>query len=341
MNTAMKSSHQFGRFYLSHPCILAVVLCWILGSYQPAYPAPRKVVDRIVAVVNDDIIVLQELNELLAPYEAQMEVSGYSAEKQKDMLYDVRQTLLEQLINQKLIEQVANTSQLTIEEKDIDSSIERIKEGNRFTDEDFREALESQGLTMESYRKRIRSQILASRLETLEVKRKIVITKDEIKAYYEQNASKYAGETKYHLRNIVKRVPNFGEAEEKQAVYETMQAVIKEFNNGTPFETLAAAHSESPYADEGGELGVFKLSDLSANLRHAIENLSAGQITPILQTSQGYQIIYLQEIINSPGVSLEAATREIEELLYEEQYKQKKKEWIDHLRERAHIKVIQ
>jgi peptidyl-prolyl cis-trans isomerase SurA len=341
MSTIMKRSRKIGNFNLFNRYVFVIALLWAFSICQPAVAALSKVVDRIVAVVNDEIIVLQELNELLAPYEAQMQVSGYPAEKQRQMIFEVRQTILNQLIDQKLIEQVANTSQLTVEEKEIDSSIERIKEGNRLTDEDFREALESQGMTMEIYRKKMRGQILASRLETLEVKRKIVITKDEVKANYEENSSKYAGEVKYHLRNIIMKASTFEEAEKKKAVYDAMQNVITEFNSGKSFESLATSYSESPFAQEGGELGIFRLSDLSENLKQAVEPLSPGKITGILESSQGYQIIYLQEIIEAPGIPLEEASREIEELLYQEQYKNKKKEWIDRLRNRAHIKVIQ
>lgn len=335
------NSNDSGKIILFSHILVIATLIGILGINQTASGAPSQVVDRIVAVVNDDIIVLQELKELLAPYEAQMHVSGYSPEKQRNMIFEVRQTLLNQLIDQKLIEQIAGKSELSVEERDIDSSVERIKEENRLTDEDFRAALQAQGMTMESFRKKMRSQILASRLETMEVKRKIVITKEEVKAYYEENTTKYAGEVKYHLRNIIKKALSYDKPEHKQAVYDIMQQVISEFKNGKSFEDLAAEYSESPYAREGGELGVFKLSDLSPNLKKAVETLSPGEITPILETSQGYQIIYLQEIVNTQGTPLEEAEREIEELLYQKQYKQKRKEWIDRLRKKAHIKVIQ
>lgn len=341
MNLKTKSTYCVGNFTQFGCIAIAIFIMGIFTICRTATAAPAKVVDRIVAVVNDDIIVLQELKELLTPYEAQMHVSGYSPEKQRNMIFEVRQTLLNQLIDQKLIEQIAAKSELTVEEKDIDSSVERIKEENRLTDEDFREALQAQGLTMDSFRKKMRSQILASRLETLEVKRKIVITKEEVKAHYEANAPKYAGEVKYHLRNIIKKAASYEDPEKKQAVYDTMQHIINEFKNGKSFESLAAEYSESPYAKEGGELGIFKLSDLSPNLKKAVETLSPGKITPILETSQGYQIIYLQEIIETPGTAIEEAGQEIEQELYQEKYQEKRKEWIDRLRNNAHIKVIQ
>ena len=154
------NSNDSGKIILFSHILVIATLIGILGINQTASGAPSQVVDRIVAVVNDDIIVLQELKELLAPYEAQMHVSGYSPEKQRNMIFEVRQTLLNQLIDQKLIEQIAGKSELSVEERDIDSSVERIKEENRLTDEDFRAALQAQGMTMESFRKKMRSQSL-------------------------------------------------------------------------------------------------------------------------------------------------------------------------------------
>ncbi len=341
MNNKKKALTKSKRCCFASRCALFFGLFCMVAILQPSWVAASKVIDRIVAVVNDDIIVLQELNELLKPYEAQMRVSGYLPENRREMVFEMRQTILNQLIDQKLIEQAAKETLLGVEEKDIDSNIERIKEANRLTDEEFREALKQQGLDMETLRKNMRSQILASRLETVEIRRKIVITQEETKAYYEKHADQYAGEDKYHLRNILMKVSSFDDVRNKEAVYQTMQHIVTEFENGKSFESLAKTYSESPFAQEGGELGTFGLDDLSPNLRKAVEKLAPGNITSILETTQGYQILYLQEIIQTSGIPFEEARGDIEKKLYEEQYQKRKKAWIERLRKQAHIRLIQ
>jgi parvulin-like peptidyl-prolyl isomerase len=90
-----------------------------------------------------------------------------------------------------------------------------------FTDEDLRRFLEQEQMTMEQYRNQIKEQVLRTRLVNYQVKSKIVITEEEIRAYYDSHPELYGGKTRYHLRNILMRVPDFATDAEKQAVQRT------------------------------------------------------------------------------------------------------------------------
>ena len=134
-----------------------------------------EVVDRIVAVVNDDIIILSELNQTLKPFAGRLKELGYSPEKERKMLFKVRSDILNQLIDQKLADQEIKRFNITVSEKEIDNAIERIKEASSYTDEELREELTVQGLGMEEYRESIKEQILRAKLINWEIKSKIVI----------------------------------------------------------------------------------------------------------------------------------------------------------------------
>jgi peptidyl-prolyl cis-trans isomerase SurA len=300
-----------------------------------------EVVDRIVAVVNDDIVVLQEIDKLLEPLKTRIQTAGYPPEQMRSLLFQGRQRIINQLIDEKLINQAAVEHELVVEPKEIDEAIERIKEANQFSDEQLRQAVEQEGINMATLRAQLKDQILASRLENIEVRSKIVITKEDVTDYYNKNADKYRGEKTYHLRNILIKAPETGSDAEKKAVDDKIQQIFTELKSGTSFEDVAKKYSESPFASEGGELGKFKLNDLSPNLRAAIEPLSAGEMTAALETSEGYQILFVQEILQEPGTSLESAYSNIEEQLFEEEYKAKKRAWTESLRKNAHIKIIE
>ena len=107
--------------------------------------------------------------------------------------------MLKRLIEQKLKDQEIKRSNITVDENEIDSAIERIKETSFFTDEDLREALARDGMTIETYREEMKEQILRSKLINYKIKSKIVITKEDIKAYYDSHKDDYSGETKYHF----------------------------------------------------------------------------------------------------------------------------------------------
>ena len=108
-----------------------------------------EIVDRIVAVVNDDVITLIELNSSLKPYTEKIGSLGYPPEKEQELLFKVRKDMLDRLINQKIEDQEIERSNVTISEAQIDQTIERIKETNYLTDEQLRAALANDGLTME------------------------------------------------------------------------------------------------------------------------------------------------------------------------------------------------
>jgi peptidyl-prolyl cis-trans isomerase SurA len=300
-----------------------------------------EIVDRIVAVVNDEVITLTELNSSLKPYAEKIRSLGYSPEKEQQLLFNVRKDMLDRLINQKIEDQEIERSKVKISEEEINQTIERIKETNYLTDEQLRAALAKDGLTMETYREKVKGQILRARLVNLKVKSKIVITKEDVKAYYEEHIKEYGGEQKYHLRNIIMKVPLFLDSEKKLEIKAKMDEILEKLKEGESFEVLAAKYSESPAASDGGNLGTFGFDALSPQLQKAIGKIKPGEFTPVIDTDQGYQIFFLEEIISAQGKTLEEVTPEIERKLLNESIDKKYREWITDLRKQSVIKIIQ
>ena len=300
-----------------------------------------EIVDRIVAVVNDDIITLDDLNHTLKPYMKQIKLMGYDAEKESDVTAKLQKDILDRLIDKKLTDQEIKKARLTVSDEDVDSAMEKIKEKNFYSDADFRKALAEEGMSLEEYRKNMKEQILRSRLVNREVKSKIVITEQDVKAYYEAHSEEYGRERKYHLRNIIMRLPGMTGETEKRDVLKRMAGILEKINNGEPFENLARQYSESNLAPEGGDLGFFKLEALSPQLQEALKDLGAGEFTPVLETDQGLQIFYIQEIRVIPGKPLAEVSAGIQEKLYTEIVEKKFKQWLEELRKRSHVKLIE
>ncbi|MBW2227239.1 MAG: SurA N-terminal domain-containing protein [Deltaproteobacteria bacterium] len=328
------------RLVITNLMMCAVFFC-VVGSPLVIQSHGAEIVDRIVAVVNDDIITLFELNRAIKPYEDKIHALGYSEEKERRMLFKVREGVLNQLIDKKIEDQQIKRSNIKISEEQIDQTIERIKEKNFFSDEDLRLALAKDGLTMEAYRNKIKEEILRTRLISLEVKSKIVITEEDIAAYYEKHLDMYGGKQKYHLRNILITIPTFADENEKLEIRAKIDEILNELNAGESFETMARDYSESSTAPEGGDLGLFELDSLSPQLQKTIKGMKSGEFTPVLETDQGYQIFFLQEILKTPGKSLEDVSPQIQRILFEENADKKYQEWIEGLRKQSAIKIIQ
>ncbi|MEZ4525926.1 MAG: SurA N-terminal domain-containing protein [Desulfobacterales bacterium] len=315
------------------------VLCFCVFLFTPGL-AQCEVVDRVVAVVNDDIVSLTELNRFAAPYAEKIREADYSDEKKGEMLFKLREDILSQLIDQKLTDQEARRANISVSEKEVDNAIERVKQAGSYSDAQLREGLKKEGLTMEEYRSRIKEQILRTKLVNLEVKSKIVLTEDEVKKYYEEHREEYQGGKKYRLRNILLSVPSFAEESEKNEIRKRMESIVKAFKKGTSFATLAREFSESSHAEEGGYLGEFPFDGISPQLKSALFDLREGDITGILDTEQGFQIFFIEKIISASDKTLEEATIEIEEKLYNEVINKQFRTWLEDLRKRSYIRII-
>jgi peptidyl-prolyl cis-trans isomerase SurA len=302
--------------------------------------AASEVLDRIVAVVNEDIILMSELEARMAPYAQRIRQQGFDLEKERQMLFDVRNEMLNRLIDEKLTDQEIKRNDIQVGEAEIDSTIERIKTANTFTDEDLRRYLEQDQMTMEQYREQIRDQALRARLVNYEVKSKIVITEEEIRAYYDSHPESYGGTLRYHLRNILMRVPDFASAAEKQALNEEMQQIRSRIEAGESFADLARSYSQSPAAADGGDIGEFAQKTLSPKIQAALDGLVPGQATSVLDTDQGFQLFYVEAVTRTEGKPLDSVREEIHQKLFADVVDKKFLSWLEDLRSQSHIKII-
>jgi len=300
----------------------------------------EDILDRIVAVVNDDIITLVELEKAIAPYKEQVLARNLDGEEEAKVLFDMRQKMLDKLIGDHLTDQEIARLQLTVSEKEIDDAIEHVKKINYLTDETLREALSRDGLTMADYRNEIKNQILRPRLINYEVKSKIIITNEDIDANYHAHPEKYGEVKKYQLRTIMMPVADMTIDELKVGIKEKMEGIHKRLVKGESFLSLANEFSDPALSTDGGNLGLFKLDDLSPVYQQAIKGLSGGQFTDVLETPNGYQILYVEKIMEEKGKSLEDVSEEISEKLYNDVVNERFNAWLEGLRKKSDIRII-
>ena len=298
-----------------------------------------EIVDRIVAVVNNEVITYLELEHELKPYEEKIKSMGYGEAEERQMLFKVREDIIYRLIDDKLADQQIEKNKINVSQAEIDASIERLKASRSWSDEDLRLALEAEGMTIQELRQTMRSQALRNQLVGQEVRSKIVITKEEAQAYYNRHAEEYQGELLYHLRNIITMIPSEEEGG-KAAASTKMETVMQKLEDGESFESLAREYSESSLAEKGGDLGKIPYDDFSTQIKAALEGLGPGDHTTILDTDRGLQIFFVEEVVTEGGKSFEEVSPEIEEKLYNAAVDKKYTEWLEELKRQSHIKII-
>jgi len=328
------------RTYTRH----AVILILTIGvAFSGCFlgTARADLVDRVLVVVNDDIILLSELEEVMSTLKTSYAKRGVSPMEQQRLMDEQRPTILEKLIHDKLTDQQVARHKLEVDDKELDATIGRIRSANKLTEEEFRRAVELEGLSYETYREQIKDQLLHSRLLNREVKSKIVITDTDIKQFYDAHIDRYTGSTKYKLRHILLKLEPGAPGFQKARVSEEIDVIRKRLQDGEPFEKLAQQFSDAPTAANGGRLGVFGTNLLTEEISAALKGLQPREFSSVVETEQGYQIFFVEDILQTGGKTLEEASPEIRDKLYADVVDQKFKGWLEDLRKRSHIKILE
>jgi peptidyl-prolyl cis-trans isomerase SurA len=322
-------------------CFLLAILTVALLTPSSAPAAQTETVDRIVAVVNEDIITQYDVEQVLRPMIQNLRGQGLSAERERQAIARMRGDVLNNLIDGKITEQEVKRYKIAVTDEEVEAYIRQFKERRLLTDESLKAMLAQEGMTPEEYRKEIRLQLQRTRLVNREVRSKVVITQEDIKKYYEKNKQKYGGSTQYYLWNLFVKLPPGSGASERTAARELLARASAELASGRAFEELARAHSRGEQGIEGADLGWFRIDELNPQLRQAVQNLKAGQCSAVVESDFGYQIVFLQRIEDTAAKPLPQVEAEIQDILFRETVDNRFASWITELRKRSHIKVVE
>lgn len=338
--TRRQNRPRFVRLMLI--CLMPIFL---LGLFLPLYLS-AEVVDKVIAVVNDEVITLSELEEeTTALFRSITENNpGVPA---VDALEQARQVALNSMIERRLIQQKAKKYNVTVTEEDIEAAYEKVRNGMSLTPTEFRQKLEKSGLTEESYRNKLRSQLLQSRLLSYDVRSKIVVTEEMILDYYDENYTSRVDKGSYYLLQIGCSWNKIDDPEklaaEKQETRKRTERIHALAKKGQDFRTLAEKFSELPSATDGGDIGVFTLDEMAPAMRDAVQSLKPGEVSEIIETPAGYQFFLLlsgEEKAIVVTAAIEAVKEEIREKIFEEKLKIAYSEWVKKLKEEAYIQIL-
>jgi len=265
---------------------------------------------------------------------------GYPPEKEKKMIFKIREDLIKTMVDQKLTDQEVKKFGIKIDDAEVLNAIERIKQKNSLTEEQMLADLERQGMTLESVKNNIRKQMIRGRLLNVAVKSKIVIIEEDAREYFENHPEEFKGAKKVHLWNIMTTTPKFAFQAEIEAGRGYMQQVLERLDAGEAFNVIARELSSQKGPLIAHDIGMFRLGVLSPEVRDAVGDLKEGQHTGLLDTDNGYQIFYVQKVVAGPGKKFEEVLPEIEEKLFNEQVDRRFGEWLRDLRKKSHIQIV-
>jgi peptidyl-prolyl cis-trans isomerase SurA len=314
--------------------ILLIAFLFVLAPHRSS----GEVLNRVVAVVNDDVITLYELNQKIR------QMTGLTAETLRDkderVYLETRRNILELMINEKCAREKIRELRIQIPPKQIDAAIESVKRRNRWTQEDLLAMLKKEGVTFEEYREEIKAQLERIELINAQVKSKILIREEQIAQYYEEHQKDFSSEETVQLAGIFLIRRNPKDEEEFRKLKVRGEDILARLKNGEDFAGLAKEFSQGPGADEGGNLGTLKENQLDPELRKALGGLGVGQVTNLIIKANGIQILKLIKRQKAEAKSLEEVKENIYMTLYQEEVNRRYQTWIQELRKETYTKII-
>lgn len=261
-----------------------------------AAPADRKkdesvALDRIVAVVNNEVVTRLDLDEQVKVASQQLRRQGTPLPA-SDVL---ERQLLERLITAKVLTQNAKETGLRVDDTQLQRSIERIAQENKATPEAFRKTLEGDGIDFNRFREELRNEILIARLKEREVDSKILITDAEIDNYLKNQQGQTGKDDEYNLSHILILVPEQASPEKIQAKKVIADKALEQIKGGADFRQVSAGVSDAPNALDGGPLGWRPAAKLPQIFVDAVKAMKVGDVSPVLRSANGFHIIKLAD----------------------------------------------
>jgi len=296
-----------------------------------------RVVERVVAVVNDEIILETELEQAAAPMYRGPDPETADGKKQWD---DTKRKALDQMIDGKLVQQQASELKLSVTAEEVDRAIQQVKEQNKLDDATFKQALEQQGFTVEGYRKTLRKQILELKVVNTAVRSRVTVSDDEVKTYYKQNEKLVAGDRQSHLRQILVAVPDHASDADIDTKKRVAAKVMELAKGGTSFAELAKQYSDDDGTKaSGGDLGWVGKGVLVDALDEAMAQMEAGDLRGPIRTDRGWVVLQLVERKAGDLKPYEEIKEQLRKQLYDQQVEKAQQSWIKELRKKAHVEV--
>lgn len=302
-----------------------------LALLSAGAPKDRQLVDRVVAVVNDDVITLSELENAAQPFQD----ANPGPEKKAALLKDV----LDQLISDKLIAQQVREAKIQVTADEVERAIEDICRQNKITREELVQAIETRGMTMSRYKEDLERQLVRLKVVDFKVRSRVVIPDADIKAEYEKQAALEKREELVHLRHLFFRWGESPDPNERGRVLQRAKTAKARVVNGEDFAAVAKEVSEGPTASSGGDLGEMSKQGLLPELLRAMANLKVGEVSEPIETANGVHVIRVEEIKVKEPHSYEEMKPKIHQALYQAEVERQMKVWIGELRAQSAVDV--
>lgn len=297
----------------------------------------RIILDRVVAVVQDAIILQSELETRVGPFSAELETITDPRERAR-RTSKLTSQMLEDMISEELIVQAAREAKLAVEPKEISAAVQEIKQQNKLDDAGLEQALAMQGYTLESYKEDVRRQILRMRAVNMMVRPKVTVTDDDVRARYDEMNRRSSAVSNVHLKHVLIELPQRPSEQQLAAARARAAEIIEKVKAGESFDTLAQQYSDDAATKMGGgDLGWIERGSLPTEWESVVFSMDKGDVRGPIGGPSGLHVFYVEEVKQSDLKPFDELKDQLRNELYRKEMDKQTGLWLDEMRKKAHI----
>lgn len=304
------------------------------------YSASVTPVNRIVAVVNNDVITQTQLDQQMAVVKSQLHQHHVALPSNQELA----QQVLNQLINRQLQLQLAERNHIQASNQDINQAIQNIAQQNQTTPAQIYQQQAANGLDRQAFRQEVRDDIIVQKLQQAVMSSQITITPQEVQNYIQRTQGNPQAQKQYHLADILIALPSAPTPQQISNAEQRADRLVAQLRHGANFQQLAAAQSGAQNALKGGDLGWLALGEIPDAFESAVAALKPGNIAGPIRTGNGFHIIKLLGE-RTPAATQTTTTalqkQQAEQALFQSKMLEALQGWISQLRAQAYIKIME
>jgi peptidyl-prolyl cis-trans isomerase SurA len=293
--------------------------------------AIAKVLDRVVAKVNAEIITLSSVNERVELLKQKFRGDYQGSEE------EILDKALNAIVEEKLQLQEGKKRGLVVDDSAVEAAVENIEQKNGLQEGQLAVMLESEGSSMESYKNKIRDQILVSKVVRFELGSRINVSERKITKYYHNNQKDFWEPAKARVSHILILTEEGLSVDKMKEKYLLVKSILREVKGGRDFAAAAKEYSEDISASEGGDVGFVEKGKMVPEFENAVYRMKEGEISDIIKTEYGYHIIKVDKVLAGRTLPLKDVKDKIQFILSSKKQNSAYEEWMNELRKSAFI----
>ena len=294
--------------------------------------SPGEVVDRVAAVVNEDIITLSEVYAFGASYiDEVVQARGPSARQAAEA------EVLERLLERRLVSQEMTALKLDLVDQDVDRSISDIAERNGMEIDDLRKEVERSGMAWDQYRSELEENLRDMKFAQTVLRPRVNVTEDELRDAWLRTTP--AAPASARIQALVLSIPPGASEADREAVIAKARALREQARAGADFAELSKANDQGPFGEQAGEMGVFKPGELVDALDNVVVNAPVGDVSEPIVIGDGVYLLRVAERLTGAN-DFEARRDEVAEQVFQARLEDEKQRWYQEARRRAAIRIL-